>query len=85
MLITEESTDGLHFVGHNKCYDQVLVNKSQANDLMGKMVVVMVTDTDKHYVKATPQLLPSPLINSKLMLTIAIAIILLAFLYVIIF
>ena len=82
-MITEESTDGIHYVGHNKYYDQVLINKSYGNDLMGKMVAVMVTNTDKHYVKAAPQL-ESSLINSKLILTItiAIAILILAFLYV---
>lgn len=80
VLITEESTDGLHYVGHNKYYDQVLIEKSLSADLMGKMVVVMVTDTDKHYVKAIPQF---SLGNSKLILTIAaaITIVILAFLY----
>ena len=83
MLITEESTDGLHFVGHNKYYDQVLISKSFGSDLMGKMVTVVVTDTDKHYVKATPQLSS---LNSQLMLTIAMVmgILILAFLYAII-
>ena len=85
MLITEESTDELHYVGHNKYYDQVLINKSYGGDLMGKMVAVMVTDTDKHYVKATPQP-SSSLINFKLMLTIAMAMgmLILSFLYVMI-
>ena len=82
-MITEESTDGLHYVGHNKFYDQVLINKSFGNDLMGKMVTIMVTDTDKHYVKATPHKVSSFFfINSKLMLTIVMVMLLLAFLYV---
>ena len=83
MLITEESTDELHYVGHNKYYDQVLINKSFGSNLMGKMVTVMVTDTDKHYIKATPQLSS---LNSQLMLTISMAIgmLILAFLYVMI-
>lgn len=86
MLITEESSDGLHYVGHNKYYDQVLIDKSVGADLMGKMVVVTVTDTDKHYVKAMPHQLPLH-INSKLILTIIIAtaVLILAFLYVLIF
>ena len=82
MLITEESTDGLHYVGHNKYYDQVLISKSFGSALMGQMVTVMVTATDKHYVKATPQLSS---LYSHLMLTIAIAmgILILAYLYAI--
>jgi len=81
VLITEESTDGLHYVGHNKFYDQVLINKSFGNDLMGKMVTVTVTDTDKHYVKATPHKVSSFFINSKLMLAMAMVMLLMAFLY----
>lgn len=79
MLITEESADGLHYVGHNKYYDQVLIKKSFGTDLMGKMVTVMVTDTDKHYVKATPQL--SSYNSTSITIIIAMAMFILAFLY----
>ena len=83
VLITEESSDGLHYVGHNKYYDQVLISKSLATDLMGKMVVAMVTDTDKHYIKAKPELSKS----SKLIFTVTMAITMLivAFLYIAMF
>lgn len=78
MLITEESSDGIHYVGHNKCYDQVLIKKSPGVDLMGAMVTVIVTDTDKHYVKATP------LNNSRMIpiVTVGIVMLVMAFLYV---
>ena len=86
VLITEESSDGLHYVGHNKYYDQVLINKSVTTDLMGKMVVVTVTDTDKHYIKAKPEL-PKSLITSQLVfnVTMAITMLLMAFLYLVMF
>jgi len=49
VLITEEAKDKVHFVGHNKSYDQVLV-KGDA-DLMGKMVSVEIYETGKHFMK----------------------------------
>lgn len=84
MLITEESTDGQHYVGHNKYYDQVLIKKSQCMaDLMGAMVTVTVTNTDKHYIIATPL---SSNFNLIPMVTIAIVILIVAmFLYAKIF
>lgn len=50
VLITEESHDGIHYVAHNKSYDQVLVRKDEG-DLMGKMVKVLITETGKHFLK----------------------------------
>jgi len=50
VLITEVAKDGVHFVGHNKTYDQVLVKGE--SDLMGKMVEVEIYETGKHFMKA---------------------------------
>jgi len=47
ILVTEEATDKKHYVGHNKAYDQVLVEKR--DDLLGKMIEVEVTHTGKHF------------------------------------
>uniref|UniRef100_A0A7M5WLE1 tRNA-t(6)A37 methylthiotransferase n=2 Tax=Clytia hemisphaerica TaxID=252671 RepID=A0A7M5WLE1_9CNID len=49
VLITEIAKDGVHYVGHNKTYDQVLVKGEQ--DLMGKMVEVEIYETGKHFMK----------------------------------
>lgn len=49
VLITEEAKDQVHFVGHNKSYDQVLVKG--APDLMGKMIEVEIYETGKHFLK----------------------------------
>lgn len=49
LLITEEAKDKVHFVGHNKSYDQVLVKGEP--DLMGKMVTVEIYETGKHFMK----------------------------------
>jgi len=54
VLVTEISSDGEHYVGHNKFYDQVLISKSWGEHLMGTMVTVTTTYADKHYIKATP-------------------------------
>lgn len=48
VLITEDSKDGAHFVGHNKYYDQVLIHKSEG-DLMGKMVHVEILSAGEHF------------------------------------
>lgn len=50
VLVTEDSTDGQYYVGHNKCYDQVLVPKEDV--LLGKMVEVEIIETGKHFLKA---------------------------------
>lgn len=79
VLVTEISSDGEHYVGHNKYYDQVLINKSWGEHLMGTMVTVTATYADKHYIKAMPynqQKLPqAPKNTSTLNLTLVILII----------
>ena len=47
MLVTDVSTDGNYFVAHNKSFDQVLVPKRQ--ELMGKVVLVDIESTGKHF------------------------------------
>jgi len=54
VLVTEIASDGEHYVGHNKFYDQVLISKSWGEHLMGAMVTVTATFADKHYIKGTP-------------------------------
>jgi len=49
VLVTETSHDGQYLVGHNKCYDQVLVPKHE--ELMGKLVMVEIVETGKHFMK----------------------------------
>ncbi|XP_074642807.1 threonylcarbamoyladenosine tRNA methylthiotransferase-like [Tubulanus polymorphus] len=49
VLVTEVSHDGQYYVGHNKYYDQVLVPKDE--NLMGKMMDIVVIETGKHYLK----------------------------------
>jgi len=44
-LVTDVSHDGRYFVGHNDCYEQVLVPKD--DELMGKLVTVRVVETSK--------------------------------------
>ncbi|KAG8295977.1 Threonylcarbamoyladenosine tRNA methylthiotransferase [Homalodisca vitripennis] len=46
VLITEEAFDGRHLVGHNKFYEQILVENRP--DLMGRSVEVVITATKKH-------------------------------------
>lgn len=49
ILVTEISHDKLHYVGHNKCYDQVLVPMQKG--LMGKKIKVQIYETGKHFMK----------------------------------
>ncbi|XP_047139175.1 threonylcarbamoyladenosine tRNA methylthiotransferase isoform X1 [Hydra vulgaris] len=49
ILITENAKDAVHFVGHNKSYDQVLIKAEP--DLMGKLVEVEIYETGKHFIK----------------------------------
>lgn len=49
VLVTEVSHDKQYYVGHNKCYDQVLVPKDE--NLLGKLVEVEITETGKHFMK----------------------------------
>ncbi|XP_065215623.1 threonylcarbamoyladenosine tRNA methylthiotransferase [Planococcus citri] len=46
VLITEEANDNVHYVGHNKFYEQVLVPKS--SNLMGQYIKVRIVSTKKH-------------------------------------
>eukprot|EP00732_Lithocolla_globosa_P003866 Lithocolla_globosa_v1_NODE_3291_length_1710_cov_4.891239.p1 type:complete len:312 gc:universal NODE_3291_length_1710_cov_4.891239:952-17(-) len=50
VLVTEEND--AQFVGHNKCFEQILIEK-EGQDLMGKMVRVKIEKTGKHYMLAT--------------------------------
>lgn len=51
VLVTEVSHDKQYFVGHNECYDQVLVPKDEY--LIGKLVQVKITETGKHFMKCS--------------------------------
>ncbi|XP_045622421.1 threonylcarbamoyladenosine tRNA methylthiotransferase [Procambarus clarkii] len=52
VLVTEESHDKEHWVGHNKYYEQVLVPKNE--DFLGKLVEVEIIETGKHYMRGRP-------------------------------
>lgn len=52
VLVTEESHDKQHWVGHNKYYEQVLVPKK--DDFLGKLVEVEIMETGKHYMRGRP-------------------------------
>ncbi|MPC15348.1 threonylcarbamoyladenosine tRNA methylthiotransferase-like [Portunus trituberculatus] len=52
VLVTEESHDKQHWVGHNKFYEQVLVPKK--DDFLGKLVEVEIMETGKHYMRGRP-------------------------------
>lgn len=49
VLVTEISHDKMHYVGHNKYYEQILISMDE--DLMGKMFDVEIYETGKHYMK----------------------------------
>ena len=52
VLVTEISHDKKHYVGHNKCYDQVLIPMEKR--YLGKMVRVKIFETGKHFLKGDP-------------------------------
>ena len=52
VLVTETSHDRLHYVGHNKFYEQVLVPMKK--EFMGKMVTVEIVSATKHSMKGQP-------------------------------
>ncbi|KAK3749168.1 hypothetical protein QZH41_010362 [Actinostola sp. cb2023] len=54
ILITEKSHDGIHYVGHNKSYDQVLVRMDEG-DFMGKIIQAQITSSGKHFLIGTVQ------------------------------
>lgn len=47
VLVTEESHDKKHFVGHNRFYEQILVPKR--NEFLGAIVDVEIVAVGKHY------------------------------------
>nr|CDS29464.1 CDK5 regulatory subunit associated protein [Hymenolepis microstoma] len=49
VLITETSTDGKHYVGHTKAYEQILILKEPG--LHGRIVEVTVTECDKFFMR----------------------------------
>lgn len=50
MLVTELAADGIHLVGHNKAYEQVLLPNKPG--LLGRTVRVRITDCTKFSMKA---------------------------------
>lgn len=68
VLITEEAADGRHLVGHNKCYEQILLEKGAGNGAvaMGALIdEVEIVSTGKYYMIGRP-ISPS-IIIAKLM------------------
>eukprot|EP00047_Mylnosiga_fluctuans_P015310 m.45162 g.45162 ORF g.45162 m.45162 type:complete len:533 (+) comp5861_c0_seq2:40-1638(+) len=49
VLVTETAADGVHYVGHNKYYEQVLV--PLRDDLLGHMVAVRIVETGKFFMR----------------------------------
>lgn len=47
ILVTEESTDKRYYVGHNKFYEQILVDKNDCN--LGEWIEVEITSFGKHH------------------------------------
>lgn len=52
VLITEESPDEKHYVGHNKFYEQILVARDHCR--LGQWVEVEVTSYGKHFMVGQP-------------------------------
>lgn len=52
VLICEMAKDGEHYVGHNKCYEHILVAKKDGDDLLGKWAKVKITEVAKFYMKS---------------------------------
>ena len=52
ILVTEESHDKKHYVGHNKFYQQILVPKNE--EYLGKMIDLVITSCGKHYMIGKP-------------------------------
>lgn len=52
VLICEVATDGKSFVGHNKCYEHILVPKREGEDLLGRWAKVKITEVAKFYMKS---------------------------------
>jgi len=73
VLVTEVSHDKKHYVGHNKCYQQVLV--PMLDNLMGKVVHVEIISAGKHFMMGKildnkdvvrPKSVPPPLKKGQL-------------------
>ncbi|KAJ8684413.1 hypothetical protein QAD02_020205 [Eretmocerus hayati] len=61
VLVTEIAHDKKHYVGHNKCYQQVLVPMDC--EWMGKVVKVKIVSASKHSIKGEPvgkAIVPNP-------------------------
>lgn len=52
ILVTEVAHDNMHYVGHNKFYEQVLVPKNKK--FMGRILKVLISDTKKHCLIGQP-------------------------------
>ncbi|CAG2101373.1 unnamed protein product [Medioppia subpectinata] len=52
VLVTEESHDKRHYVGHNQFYEQILVAKDER--FLGQMIDVVITSTGKHFIMGSP-------------------------------
>lgn len=52
VLICEMATDGVHYVGHNKSYEHILVPTINGHDLLGKWAKVKITEVAKFYMKS---------------------------------
>ncbi|EDQ86849.1 uncharacterized protein MONBRDRAFT_10557 [Monosiga brevicollis MX1] len=48
VLVTDTATDNVHFVAHNRSFDQVLVPANP--DFMGKLIVVKITNVNKFFI-----------------------------------
>ncbi|MFH4982240.1 hypothetical protein AB6A40_008949 [Gnathostoma spinigerum] len=51
VLVCETATDGVHFVGHNKYYEHILV-PSDDKSLFGKVIRVQITGVSKFHMKS---------------------------------
>ena len=52
VLVTEESTDKKHLVGHNKFYEQILIPKEQCQ--MGSSIDVEIIAVGKYHMQGKP-------------------------------
>lgn len=52
VLVTEEATDKLHYVGHNKFYEQILIPKAHCTP--GDTLDVVIVEHGKHYMIGRP-------------------------------
>ena len=52
VLICERATDGVHYVGHNKHYEHVLVPPCEGRQLEGHWADVRITSVSKFYMKS---------------------------------